>query len=148
MDLSVRQEKFCAEYVKSGNVAESYKKAGYRVKNVASAASSGNRLLKNANVAARIAELREATKRESIADIGEIQEILTSIARGETREEQIVVEGCGDGISQGVIKTRKVQERDRLKAAELLAKMRGGFDNTVNINLAVPKFSGDDELVD
>ena len=148
MALSVRQEKFCVEYAKSGNAAESYKKAGYKVKNVESATACASRLLRNANVEARLAELREETKRDSIADIGEIQEILTSIARGETREEQIVVEGCGDGISQGVIKTRKVQERDRLKAAELLAKMRGGFDNTINVNLAVPKFSGDDELED
>ena len=148
MALSARQEAFCQEYVKTANAPQSYKKAGYKARNDNVANACASRLLNTDNIKARIAELTEETRREAIADIAEIQEILTSIARGETREEQIVVEGCGDGISQGVIKTRKVQERDRLKAAELLAKMRGGFDNTVNVNLAVPKFSGDDELVD
>lgn len=148
MPLSARQEKFCVEYAKSANATESYRKAGYKAKNDNVAKSAASRLLSNVDVKARIAELADEVRKQSIMDIAEIQELLSSIARGEIKEDQIVVEGCGDGISQAVNCKREAQLKDRIKAAETLAKMRGGFDNTININVEIPRFVGDDELED
>ena len=148
MVLSAKQERFCQEYAKTANAMQSYKNAGYKARNDNVAKACASRLLTTDNIKNRIAELTEETRKAAIADIAEIQELLTSIARGEIEEEQIVVEGCGEGISEAVTKNRKAQIKDRIKAAETLAKMRGGFDNTINVNVAVPKFGGDDELQD
>ena len=56
MALSNQQELFCAEYVASHNATEAAEKAGYSKK---TAYSQGNRLLKNAEIRARIAELEK-----------------------------------------------------------------------------------------
>jgi phage terminase small subunit len=85
---------------------------------------------------------------EKIASIAEIQERLTAILRGEVQEDQIVVEGCGDGVSEAKNIYREVQMKDRLKAGELLAKMQGAFDNKANINVVIPVFGGEEGLED
>lgn len=146
--LSARQERFCQEYAKTANAPQSYKNAGYVAKNDNVANACASRLLKNDNIQMRIAELNAEAHSNAIANIAEIQERLTAILRGETQEEQIVVEGCGDGISEAVIKKRAPQLKDAIKAGELLAKMQGGFDNNISVTLSVPQFGGDDSLED
>lgn len=58
-ELSEQQERFCRFIVegKSGN--EAYVEAGYKVSNDATARANASRLLTNANIEARIAELRK-----------------------------------------------------------------------------------------
>ena len=57
--LTVKQEKFCLEYAKSGNATKSYKSA-YSPNNSDSAAGSeAHKLLKNPKVQARLKELHE-----------------------------------------------------------------------------------------
>ena len=85
---------------------------------------------------------------EKIAGIREIQERLTAILRGEIQEDQIVVEGCGDGVSAATNVKREVQMKDRLKAGELLAKMQGGFDTKLQVELTRPVFGGEEGLED
>jgi phage terminase small subunit len=75
-----------------------------------------------------------------------MQEVLTSIIRQELEEEVIVVEGCGDGISEAVTKTKKPSTRDAIKAIETLAKMQGIFDTKANVNLVIPVFGGEEDL--
>ena len=84
---------------------------------------------------------------DKIADAREIQERLTTILRQELDEEQIVVEGCGEGVSEATVKTRKAQLKDVLKAAELLGKMQGAFDN-MKVEITVPVFGGESDLED
>jgi phage terminase small subunit len=146
--LNVKQENFCLHYAKTGNATESYKKAGYDAKTPNAIYANANRLLKNDKVQARLAELRDEMASEKIANIAEIQERLTAILRGEVQEDQIVVEGCGDGVSEAKNVYREVQMKDRLRAGELLAKMQGGFDNKVQVEIAVPVFGGDEGLED
>lgn len=146
--LSVKQEAFCLHYAKTGNATESYKNAGYKVKNDPTAGVMACRLLKNDNIKARLAELADEMKTAKIADAREIQEILTSIVRGETPEEVVVVEGCGDGTSEAKLMNKAAFLKDRIKAAETLAKMQGAFDNTVKLEMTVPVFGGDDNLED
>ena len=133
MALNTRQERFCLEYAKTANATESYRKAGYKAKT---------------EIQERLKELTEETRRESIATVAEIQETLTAILRGDIKEQQIVVEGCGDGISEAVTKERDAQLKDRIKAGETLAKMFGAFDNSVKVNVCVPVIGGEDALTD
>jgi phage terminase small subunit len=60
-------------------------------------------------------------------DIQEIQERLTRIARGETIEETVVVEGTGQGFSEARVVQKKVTPKDQVKALELLGKANGMF---------------------
>jgi phage terminase small subunit len=105
-------------------------------------------LLKNDDIKARLAELAEELATEKIAGIREVQERLTSILRGELQEEQVVVEGCGDGVSEAKVIRKQPQLKDVIKAGETLAKMQGGFDSTVQLKLTVPVFGGEEGLED
>ena len=141
-------EAFCLHYAKTGNASESYRKAGYAVKTEGSVYTSANRLLQNVEVKKRLAELAEEMASQKIAGIREIQERLTSILRGELQEEQVVVEGCGDGVSEAKIIQRQPQLKDVIKAAETLGKMQGAFDTKTNINVVIPVFGGEEGLED
>lgn len=146
--LNVKQEAFCLHYAKTGNATESYKQAGYQCKNDAVVAASAVRLLNTVKVKARLKELADQMASEKIASVREVQERLTSILRSEIQEEQIVVEGCGDGVSEAKIMRRQPQLKDIIKAGETLAKMQGGFDNKLQVELTVPVFDGEERLED
>lgn len=148
LSLNVKQENFCLHYAKTGNATESYKVAGYQAKTEGAAYAASNRLLKNVKVKARLAELAAELAGEKIASIKEVQERLTSILRGELQEEQVIVEGCGDGVSEAKIVKRQPQLKDVIKAGEMLAKMQGGFDTKLQVELTVPVFSGEERLED
>lgn len=141
-------EAFCLHYAKTGNASEAYKKAGYKTKNERSIYSNCNRLLKNDDIKARLAELAAETASAEIANIAEIQRRLTSILRGEVQEEQIVVEGCGDGVSEAKVMQRQPQLKDVIKAGETLARMQGGFDTKVQVEMTIPVFGGEEGLED
>ena len=146
--LNPKQEAFCLHYAKTGNASESYKIAGYDAKTEKAVYSNAHRLLKNDGIKTRLAELAEEMASEKIAGIREIQERLTSILRGELQEEQVVVEGCGDGVSEAKIIRRQPQLKDVIKAGETLGKMQGAFDTKANINLVIPVFGGEEGLED
>lgn len=81
--LTVRQEKFCLEYAESGNARQAYLNAGYKPKSDKAADAAASRLLSNVKVQKRLAELAEELKNSKIADIEEMQEVLTKIIRRE-----------------------------------------------------------------
>ena len=80
--------------------------------------------------------------------IKEVQERLTAILRGETKEEVVVVEGCGDGVSEAKIMNVKTSTREVIKAGVELAKMQGGYDNKLTLDLTIPVFGGEERLED
>lgn len=143
--MTERQERFCQEYAKLGNATQSAIEAGYSQK---TAYSAGQRLLKNVEVQERIRELAGEIKNEKIADARQMQEVLTSIIFQEAEEEVVVVEGCGDGISEAVTKKKKPSQSDRIKAIQLLARMQGVLDNSATLNVIVPVYGGDQDLED
>ena len=112
--LTDKKKKFADYYIKTGNATESAKLAGYSAK---TAYSSGQRLLKDVEVAKYVEKTMEQLKKDTIADADEVLQLLTSIARGETYDEQVVVDKTGTHI----IKV-KVNEKERCKALELLGK--------------------------
>lgn len=141
--MTPKQKKFCLEYASSGNATESAIKAGYSKK---TAYSIGQENLKKPELQKFLQQLADEMASQKIANAKEMQEVLTSIIRQELEEEVIVVEGCGDGISEAVTKTKKPSTRDAIKAIETLAKMQGIFDTKANVNLVIPVFGGEEDL--
>ena len=144
MALTQKQRIFCEEYIKTTNATKAAIAAGYSEK---TAYSIGQRLLKDVEVAAYIRERSEAMQSKRIASAEEVMQYLTSVLRGEETEEVVVVEGCGDGYSNASTVDKVVGAKERIKAAELLAKRYGLLNDKVGIEGIVPiVISGDNEL--
>lgn len=135
-------------YAKTGNATESYIAAGYKCRNADSAESAASRLLRNDAVKKRLQEIAQEIKSGRIADISEIQKFLTSVMRNETPEDIRADEGDGEGCPSVKAKEKDILLKDRIKAAETLAKMQGAFDNKVKVELTVPVFEGENNLED
>ena len=132
MKLNPRQEKFCIEYAKSGNATAAYQSAGFQSKSKESAQANSARLLADERIQERLRELSEKAESESIADVKELQEGLTKIFRGEMTTPLMTKDG-------EVIQV-PVSVKDKLKAAEILAKTHGAFltRQELNISESVP----------
>jgi phage terminase small subunit len=117
--LTVKQEKFCQEYAKCGNATEAYTNAGYSFEKKSTAEVNGCRLLKNAKIKNRLSELAQESKIDSIADIQEMQEVLSKIIRREM---------CDIGVNSDGEKVQKPAAiKDIINAIEKLGKMQGAF---------------------
>ena len=82
--LNKRQIDFVQEYMKTNNVRQSAIKAGYSAK---TASVQGSRLLTNVKVSAYIQAITERLESDKIADIQEVMEYLTSVMRGEKKDQ-------------------------------------------------------------
>ena len=125
--LSVKQEKFCLEYAKTGNQRQAYLLAGYNCKSDEAADANASRLLRNDKVKERLAELAEEAKNASIADIVEMQQTLTAIIRKQMTEEVIVVESVGDYMTEARKMDKEPSIKDIINAITTLGKMQGAF---------------------
>lgn len=105
------QENFCIEFVRCGNATEAYKKAGYKVRSDKVAGVCAAKLLGNARIQKRIAELRHEMDSRKIMDAAERRELLTQFAR--------------DG---------RTGKKDRLRAVDLLNKMDGIYINKTQVS--------------
>lgn len=141
--MTSKMKKFCLEYANSGNATQSAKLAGYSEK---TAKSQGERLLRQPEVKQFLQDLADEMQSSKIASAREMQEVLTSIIRGEWQEEVVMVEGCGDGVSEAVIKKKKPSAKDVNSAVNTLAKMQGVLDNKATMNIIVPVFGGEEDL--
>lgn len=142
--LTEKKKKFADYYIKTGNATESAKYAGYSEK---TAYSSGQRLLKDVEVAKYVEEQMEQLKKETIADADEVLQLLTSIARGETSEENAFIDKNGEPV---IVKT-KVKEKERIKALELLGKRYKLYVDKVEANVdgeIQVVFTGEDDIPD
>ena len=131
--LNLRQQKFVDEYCKSGNVTQSAIKAGYAE---TTADRHGRRLLGNHRVHAAISMRMEEARTKNVADTTEILEYLTSVMRGQHEDEVVMNIGKGNGITAAEKVAAKVGAKERLKAAEMLAKVNGLFLNKQEIELS------------
>lgn len=110
--LNPKQERFAIEYIKDMNNTKAAERAGYSKK---SAYMHGSRLMNNDKVRERVAELEAEIKNEAIATAQEVEEFLSAAMRGELTEEKSY-------ISDEKKKERRIAMKERIKAAELLAK--------------------------
>lgn len=96
-----------------------------------------------AAISARRRELEAAKK----ASADEIVEYLTTVVRGESRAPVVVIEGEGDGVSSARLFDKPPDERERLAAADKLAKVLGMYETKVNLTAGLPVIiSGEDKL--
>ena len=127
--LTVKQQKFADLYIELGNATEAAVLAGYSPR---TAGVIGNENLKKPYVKKYIEDRLAELDSQSIAAQKEVLQYLTSVMRGESRSEVIVIEGIGDGMSTAKSVLKHPDEKERLKAAELLGKRYGIFkDNDV-----------------
>lgn len=147
--MTDRQKRFADEYLIDCNATRAYKAAYPAVKKDSTAAQAGSRLLRNVKVAGYIDERLAEIRSHKTAETQEVMEYLTSVMRGESKASVVVVEGYGDGCSEAKIIDKPPDEKERLKAAELLGKRYGLFTNKVDVEGAIPVIiSGGEDLED
>ena len=141
--LTPKKKKFADEFFKCGNQSEAYRRA-YNCKKMKpeTITENASRLMRDKDVSARVQKLQEKIDRKTIADAQEIQETLTKMLRGEIKEECVAVESIGDYQSQATIIEKAITPKDRIKAGELLAKIKGEFN--ITIKLPEPPIINDD----
>lgn len=131
--MTEKQKIFADEYLIDLNATRAYRAAYPAVKKDETARANGSRMLTNANVKKYIDKRLEEIHSEKTADAKEVMEYLTAVLRGESRSEEIVVEGLGDGLSKAKTMEKAPSEKDRLKAAELLGKRYSLFTDKVEM---------------
>ena len=131
--MTDKQRKFADEYLIDCNATRAYKAAYPRIKSDEAARVNGSKLLTNTNIRQYIDEQLEKISSSKIANATEVMEYLTSVLRGESVAEIVVVEGDGDGCSSARRMDKAPDEKERLKAAELLGKRYGLFTDKVNV---------------
>lgn len=139
--LNPMQKAFVDAYCLCPNASQAAIKAGYSVK---TAGSQGNRLLKNGKVHDAIATRMKAMQDKTIADTKEILQYMTSVMRGEQSDIVVMNIGKGNGITAAEKVNTKVAEKERLRAAEMLAKVNGLFRQELEISGALPIVICDD----
>ena len=130
MKLTIKQQRFSDEYIISGNATEAAIKAGYAKK---AAYQQGAENLKKPHIREYIDKRLEEINDKSIAKQEEVLQYLTSVMRGTTQSAVVVIEGDGDGVSSARLMDKTPDEKEKLKAAELLGKRYGAFTEKVEV---------------
>lgn len=147
--MTEKQQKFADEYIIDCNATRAYKAAYPNVKKDNVAAAAGARLLRLVKVAAYIEEKLAEISSQKTANAQEVMEYLTSVMRGESESSVVVVEGYGEGCSEAKIIEKPPDEKERLKAAELLGRHYAIFTDKVKAEGAIPVvISGGEDLED
>lgn len=133
--MTEKQKRFCDEYLIDCNATRAYKTVYQNVKSDEVARKAGSRLLTNVDVKNYIADRMEEIHNEKTADAQEVIEYLTSVLRGESTAQEIVVEGTGDGYSEARTMEKAPSEKEKLKAAELLGKRYALFTDKVGTDV-------------
>jgi phage terminase small subunit len=127
--LTARQEAFCRAYIDTGCGAEAYRRAYPRSQKWAAAAVhvAGSRMLANAKVQLRVAELREKAAEKAVLNELWVLERLMRNVRIAMGEELVTVVVSSTDKATGAVRTVEVQQSARDAAAanralELLGK--------------------------
>ena len=126
--MTEKQRLFCDEYLIDLNATQAAIRAGYSEKY---AHTNVSKLLQNTTIREYI-ENRIAEKEDKlIAKQNEVLKYLTSVMRGESKSEIVVVENIGDYMSEARTMEKAPDEKERLKAAELLGKAHMMFSERI-----------------
>lgn len=129
--LTEKQKRFADEYVIDLNGTRAYKAAYVNVKKDTVAKAAASRLLADVNVKAYISAKLDEIHSAKTADAREVMEYLTSVMRGEQKDETLRF--IGDGYQDIVNLTTTT--KDRLKAAEMLGRHFSMFTDKVQMDL-------------
>jgi phage terminase small subunit len=140
--INDKQRRFCDEYLIDLNATQAAIRTGYSPK---SANKIANNLMNKPVVKEYIAARMAEKESKLIADQDEVLKYLTAVLRGKSYSS--VLSLCGNGCQEVIEK--EPDEKERLKAAELLGKRYGLFtekiDQTVDMDLNVVVNYGDQE---
>ena len=121
-ELTERQRRFIDFYIQCPNATNAAIQAGYSAK---SAKVTASKLLTFSNVSREIEKRLDEIRDEQTATTKEVLRFLTSLMRGQLTEK-ICLPVHGQKSRVEVVELPP-KTRDRLKAAELLAKIFGAF---------------------
>ena len=146
--LTIRQKRFADEYLTDFNAEQAAIRAGYSPRY---ARGNAHKLVANGGIAEYITERMKQKEDELIADQNEVLKYLTAVMRGNTQAEVVVVEGTGDGCSEARQMQKAPDEKERLRAAELLGKAHCIFTEKIEqqvdmeLNITVDYGDGNEE---
>ena len=129
--MTEKQKRFCDEYLIDLNATQAAIRAGYSKK---TANRIGTENLSKLVIKAYIEERMKEKESDLIATQDEVLKYWTSVMRGQSKSEIVVVEGTGDGCSEARTMDKAPDERERLKAAELIGKRYGLYTDKVNVD--------------
>ena len=116
--LTLKQKRFCEEYIKTGNATEAARNAGYKAK---SARVIGTENLTKPAIIDYIRQRIDEMDAKMVADANEILKFYTSVMRGEVKDQF----GLESSLS------------DRLKAADSLSKRLAAAEGKQSSDTAV-----------
>ncbi|MEG0303827.1 terminase small subunit [Gordonibacter sp.] len=122
--LTEKQKRFCDEYLTDLNATQAAIRAGYSARSARQHAHAllGKQCIRD-YLDERLAEMEDAL----IAKSDEVLKYLTAVMRGDDREQRVVIaDGC-PGVES------YTDQRNRIKAAELLARCSGLMVQKVDI---------------
>ncbi|ATI71908.1 terminase small subunit [Lactiplantibacillus plantarum] len=126
--LTPKQQRFADEYIKSGNAADAARKAGYSKQ---TARTVGQQNLTKLDIKKYIDERMAEIASKRIMDATEAVELLTSIARGETKETVI------SSTPEGVYESQKEADlKTRISAVKEILKRYPGDDKLVKAQIS------------
>ena len=128
--MTEKQKLFADEYLIDCNATRAYKVAYPTVKKDEVARANASRLLTNANVQKYINDRMQKIHNEKTADAQEVVEYLTSVLRGQSKSSILARDEIG---AERVIE-KPPDEKERLKAAELLGKRYGLYTDKVDLD--------------
>ncbi len=134
--LTPKQQAFADYYIELGNAEQAAIKAGY---SKGYARGNAHKLVANSCIKKYIDERMDQLQSERVANQQEILEYLTSIMRGEQREQTL--RGMGEGYQE--IDDIDVSAKDRIKAAELLGKRYAMWTEKQQVEIVEPVFVDD-----
>lgn len=144
--MTAKQMRFCDEYLIDLNATQAAIRAGYSEKY---ANTNASKLLQITTIKDFIAKRMAEKESKLIADQDEVLRYLTSVLRGESQSEVVVIEGIGMGTSEARTMNKAPDEKERLRAAELLGKRYGLYketvEQTVDMELNITVDYGDDK---
>lgn len=141
-----KYKRFADEYLIDLNAEAAAIRAGYSPRY---ARGNAHKLVANSCIKEYIAERMAEKESELIADQDEVLRYLTSVLRGKSRSSVVVVENIGDYCSEAREIEKAPDEKERLKAAELLGKRYGLYtdrmEQDVDMELTISVDYGDGE---
>lgn len=135
--MTAKQKRFCDEYLIDLNATQAAIRAGYSKK---SAKQVANENFTKPYLKKYIEERMKEKEDSLIAKQDEVLKYLTSVMRGESSSSVLAL--CGDGMQEVIDKPP--DEKERMKAAELLGKRYRLFTDKVKVEGAVPIVIVDD----
>lgn len=123
--MTDKQRRFAEVYARTMDQRGAYRTAYPYIRSDAAADACASRLLGDAKygeVQEYVRTLLDKAADEAVADAHEVLAYLTSVIRGESQSEVVVIEGQGTGVTVARTLSKAPNEKEKLRAAELLAK--------------------------